>query len=225
MKEENLQKKNEEGRMNREKGQGERRIEEYGAEAEGKKNGQGEREKKEISAEYEERMNEKSGQQGGSGNDLFMTAEKKLTCEQEELYRELQKRNLYFLREYGRKVGVSRPTSKKKGKLIEEIVKILTKAEPPSKRSGRGAPPKSFSFGEDCAAASGNAVAVLKLTRREFALLAELVCLGNIIAAANGEKEKTERCRELTFKICRQCFLFMGAGEKDRGQGDPLKKR
>ena len=111
MKEENLQKKNEEGRMNREKGQGERRIEEYGAEAEGKKNGQGEREKKEISAEYEERMNEKSGQQGGSGNDLFMKAEKKLTCEQEELYRELQKRNLYFLREYGRKVGVSRPTS------------------------------------------------------------------------------------------------------------------
>lgn len=222
MKEENLQKKNEEGRMNREKGQGERRIEEYGAEAEGKKNGQREREKREISAEYEERMNEKSGQQGGSGNDIFMTAEKKLTCEQEELYRELQKRNLYFLREYGRKVGVSRPTSKKKGKLIEEIVKILTKAEPPSKRSGRGAPPKSFSFGEDCAAAS---VAVLKLTRREFALLAELVCLGNIIAAANGEKEKTERCRELTFKICRQCFLFLSAGEKDRGQGDPLKRR
>ena len=72
MKEENLQKKNEEGRMNREKGQGERRMEECGAEAEGKKNGQGEREKKEISAEYEERMNEKSGQQGGSGNDLFM---------------------------------------------------------------------------------------------------------------------------------------------------------
>ena len=208
--------------MNREKGQGERRIEEYGAEAEGKKNGQREREKREISAEYEERMNEKSGQQGGSGNDIFMTAEKKLTCEQEELYRELQKRNLYFLREYGRKVGVSRPTSKKKGKLIEEIVKILTKAEPPSKRSGRGAPPKSFSFGEDCAAAS---VAVLKLTRREFALLAELVCLGNIIAAANGEKEKTERCRELTFKICRQCFLFLSAGEKDRGQGDPLKRR
>ena len=47
MKEENLQKKNEEGRMNREKGQGERRIEEYGAEAEGKKNGQREREKRE----------------------------------------------------------------------------------------------------------------------------------------------------------------------------------
>ena len=33
--------------MNREKGQGERRIEEYGAEAEGKKNGQREREKRE----------------------------------------------------------------------------------------------------------------------------------------------------------------------------------
>ncbi len=140
--------------------------------------------------------------------------EEKLIAENERLYKELQKQNIYSLRVYGRRVGVSRPTSKRKRELIVEIMKILTGTEPPSERSGRGAPPKSNSFGEEelsRTADRGDVSAMLELTLKEFTVLAELVCLGNIITEATAEEEQTRRCRELTYKICRQYSRFLNA--------------
>ena len=50
--------------------------------------------------------------------------------------------SIMTLRAYGREVGVSKPTEKKKGELIEEIVGILTGDVTPVARATKGAPVK-----------------------------------------------------------------------------------
>lgn len=59
----------------------------------------------------------------------------------------LNELNIYALRELGRRVGVSSPTSKKKEELIEAILNIqLGKKQPETTKTKQGRPPKTFGY-------------------------------------------------------------------------------
>lgn len=71
-----------------------------------------------------------------------MFSEEKFFVENKELYNKLQSYSIHVLRIYGRDIGVSRPTSKRKKELIIDIIKILKGTEIPCGSRKLGAPPK-----------------------------------------------------------------------------------
>lgn len=71
-----------------------------------------------------------------------MFSEEKFFVENKELYNKLQSYSIHILRIYGRDIGVSQPTSKRKKELIIDIIKILKGKEIPCESRRLGAPPK-----------------------------------------------------------------------------------
>ena len=63
------------------------------------------------------------------------------------LEKKLNELNIFALRDFARKTGVSSPTSKKKEQLIKEIIEITTgKKSPNEQKSKQGRPPKVFDY-------------------------------------------------------------------------------
>ncbi len=63
------------------------------------------------------------------------------------LEQNLNELNIFALRDFARRTGVSSPTSKKKEQLIKEIVEIVSGAKEPSfSKSKQGRPPKVFGY-------------------------------------------------------------------------------
>ena len=60
----------------------------------------------------------------------------------------LESKNIHEIRTIARVVGVSGPTERKRGSIIEDIMGIATARIDPSPRSARGAPPKSHEYDE-----------------------------------------------------------------------------
>ena len=65
-----------------------------------------------------------------------------------ELKDKLENKNIHELRTIARVVGVSSPTERKRGSIIDDIMGIATARIDPSPRSARGAPPKSSEYDE-----------------------------------------------------------------------------
>lgn len=64
----------------------------------------------------------------------------------------LEEKDIFALRQIGRAVGVSFPTKRKRGELIEDIIAIASAKADPCPPSTRGAPPKSQSYDEELVA-------------------------------------------------------------------------
>lgn len=70
----------------------------------------------------------------------------------EEIKIKLEEKDIFALRQIGRAVGVSFPTKKKRGELIDGIIEIASAQADPCPPSTRGKPPKSLSYDEELVA-------------------------------------------------------------------------
>ena len=64
----------------------------------------------------------------------------------ENLELKLESKGIHTLRQIGRVVGVSNPTTKKKDELVRDIMAIAKNLAEPCPRSTRGAPPKTEEY-------------------------------------------------------------------------------
>lgn len=70
----------------------------------------------------------------------------------EEIKVKLDEKDIFALRQIGRAVGVSFPTKKKRGELIDNIIAIASAQADPCPPPTRGAPPKSQEYDEEVVA-------------------------------------------------------------------------